>query len=226
MGRLPVAELKPQENLAAPAARRPGRAGTALDARGALRYETRPFPDVESYWPRAAGRVGTMRRRACLLGILLAAGLTAGCVERKYTVYSDVPGALVLVNDEPLGKSPADGAFVYYGKYNFTLMAPGFETLHVREDIQAPWYQWWPLDFFFENLWPFEIEDVRQFHYHLEPMPVPNTEDVLRRSGLVRQQGQAIRQAPTAPADAATQTTSVPPQGEAPPAQMPREGDK
>jgi len=52
----------------------------------------------------------------------------------------------------------ADGSFVYYGKYRFTLMAPGLETLHVEENITPPWYEWWPLDFFFETLWPFELE--------------------------------------------------------------------
>src|SRR5262245_38010859 len=72
--------------------------------------------------PGLSGRVGTMRRCACLLALVLAAGLAGGCVERKYTVYTDPPNALVLVNNTPLGASPADGSFVYYGKYNFTLM--------------------------------------------------------------------------------------------------------
>jgi hypothetical protein len=167
-----------------------------------------------------------MRRGAGLLGVVLAAGLASGCVERKYTVYTDVPGALVQVNNVPLGPSPADGAFVYYGKYNFTLMAQGYETLHVTEDFQPPWYEWWPLDFFFETLWPFELQDVHTFHYHLAPLAIPNTDEVLRRSGMVRGQGQAIRPAPTPPPEPGTQTTVAPPQGEAPPAEMPREGDR
>jgi hypothetical protein len=152
-----------------------------------------------------------MRRRAWLLGALLAAGLVGGCVERKYTVYTDPPNVLVLVNNLPLGPSPADGSFIYYGKYNFTLMAPGFETLHVQEDIKAPWYEWWPLDFFFETLWPFEIEDVRTFRYQMVPMPIPNTEELLRRSATIREQGRAIRPAPP-PAEPAPQTLAAPPQ--------------
>jgi hypothetical protein len=156
----------------------------------------------------------------------LAACSAGGCVERKYTVYTDPPNALVLVNNQPLGPSPADGSFIYYGNYDFTLMAPGFETLHAREDIRAPWYQWWPLDFFFETLWPFELKDVHTFHYQMVPTQVPNTEDVLRRSGVVRDQGRAVRPTPVAPDAATTQTTGAPPQGEAPPAQMPPEVDK
>src|SRR5207249_2974061 len=120
-------------------------------------YHSRPSPNVGSCrdGPGPPGRVGTMRRRACLLGLLLAAALSGGCVERKFLVETDPPNVLVLVNNQARGPSPADDSFVYYGKYRFTLMAPGFETLHVEENVEAPWYEWWPLDFFFETLWPF-----------------------------------------------------------------------
>ncbi|HZT78899.1 MAG TPA: PEGA domain-containing protein [Gemmataceae bacterium] len=164
-----------------------------------------------------------MRRRVWLPVVLLAAGLAGGCVERKYTVYTDPPNVLVLVNNTPLGPSPADGSFVYYGKYTFTLMAPGYETLHVTEDIRAPWYEWWPLDFFFETLWPFEIEDVRTFHYQMMPTAIPNTEELLRRSGQVREQGRAIRPAQAEPAAPIPET---PPPDQASPAAMPREGER
>jgi hypothetical protein len=168
-----------------------------------------------------------MRRAAWLLGLVLAVCSAGGCVERQFTVYTDPPNALVLVNNTPLGPSPADGSFVYYGKYDFTLMAPGYETLHVREDIVSPWYEWFPFDFFFETLWPFEVKDAHTFHYHMVPMTVPNTEDVLRRSGTVRDQGRAIRPTPVAPdSAAATQTTTAPTQGAVPPTQMPAEGDR
>src|SRR6516164_4607273 len=152
-----------------------------------------------------------MWRRACLL----AAGLAGGCVERKFVIETDPPNVLVLVNNQPLGPSPADGSFVYYGKYNFTLLSPGFETLHVTENIAAPCYQWFPLDFFFETLWPFEIQDVRRFHYQMMPMQIPNTAYVLQRSGVIRQQGRNIRPLPTP----ASETAGAPPQADtAPPA--------
>ena len=163
-----------------------------------------------------------MRRRACLLGLLLAAGLAGGCVERKFVVETDPPNVLVLVNNQPLGPSPADGSFVYYGEYDFTLMAPGYETLHVREPIRPPWYEWWPLDFFFETLWPFEIQDVRRFHYQMIPMQIPNTADVLQRSGVIRQQGRNIRPLPTP----ASETAGAPPQADTAPPAMPREGER
>jgi len=157
-----------------------------------------------------------MTRWVCLLVLLLTAGLTTGCVDRRYTVYTDPPNVEVQVNGQRLGPSPADGGFVYYGKYNFTLMAPGYETLHVQECIAAPWYDVWPLDFFFENLWPFQLRDVRSFHYTMVPMQIPNTDDVTRRADEIREQGRAIQPAPPPPA-----ATSG-----APPSQMPREGEK
>ena len=162
-----------------------------------------------------------MRRLAGLLAVLLAVALTGGCVERKFVIETDPPNVLVLVNNQPLGPSPADGSFVYYGKYNFTLMAPGYETLHVQENVVAPWYEWIGLDFVFETLWPFELDDVHQYHYHMVPMQIPNTADVLRRSGEIRDQGRALRPAPTPPKD---ETAGVPPQAQLPPAEMPRRG--
>jgi len=163
-----------------------------------------------------------MRRLASLLAVLLAAALLGGCVERKFLIDTDPPNVLVLVNNQPLGPSPADGSFVYYGKYNFTLMAPGYETLHVQENVETPWYEWVGLDFIFETLWPYELEDVRHYHYHMVPMQIPNTADVLRRSGEVREQGRVLRPAPAPP----DETAGAPPQTEMPPAEMPREGDQ
>ncbi len=159
-----------------------------------------------------------MRRVAYLLVVLLA----AGCVERKFVIDTDPPNVLVLVNNTPLGPSPADGSFVYYGKYNFTLMAPGYETLHATEDIVAPWYEWVGLDFFFETLWPFEIEDVRHFHYQMVPQAIPNTADVLSRSTQLREQGRNLQPVPTQ----TTETSGASPAAEASPAPMPREGGR
>ena len=54
------------------------------------------------------------------VGLLSLAAL-AGCVERRFVIESDPPGALVLMNGQQLGATPVDGHFVYYGRYHFTL---------------------------------------------------------------------------------------------------------
>ncbi len=153
-----------------------------------------------------------MKRIAWLLAAgLLPAGLT-GCVERSYVVESNPPGAFVLVNNQPLGATPVDGQFVYYGKYRFTLMKDGYETIHVDQDIPTPWYEYWPLDFFFENLWPGKLVDKHRFCYDMTPMQVPNSADVLRRSEDLRARGQQLRQQqPPAAAGAGQGGVSPPP---------------
>src|SRR5438045_3581884 len=70
----------------------------------------------------------------------LLAVLVSGCVERRYVVTSDPPGALVYKNGQPIGTTPVDDTFVYYGKYHFTLVKDGYETLQVDENFSAPWY--------------------------------------------------------------------------------------
>src|SRR5213082_203874 len=103
------------------------------------------------------------RRTAAGVALALAALGLGGCVERRYVIESDPPGALVLVNGQPLGTTPVDGHFVYYGNYAFTLIKDGYETLHVDQRINSPWYQYPPLDFASENIYPGKLEDVRQF---------------------------------------------------------------
>src|SRR5438046_8549070 len=94
-----------------------------------------------------------------LVAAVLLGGLP-GCVERRYVIESDPPGALVLVNGQPIGTTPVDGYFVYYGNYNFTLIKDGFQTKQVSQRIASPWYEYTPLDFISENLYPGKLEDV------------------------------------------------------------------
>src|SRR5439155_8012621 len=85
-----------------------------------------------------AERVEFMGRSAWLLTVGACAGLLAGCVERRFVITSDPPGAVVLRDHQPIGATPADDHFVYYGKYHFTLIKEGFETLQVDQDVPTP----------------------------------------------------------------------------------------
>src|SRR6516162_194597 len=125
-------------------------------------------------------------RSAWLLGIALGASSFSGCVERRYVVTSDPPGAIVLRNNEQIGATPADDHFVYYGDYHFTLIKDGYQTLQVDQEIKTPWYQYIPLDFVSENLVPWRIVDVRRFHYRLEPLQTVSTDDLLNRAQALR----------------------------------------
>lgn len=141
-----------------------------------------------------------LRPRAWLLGAVAGVALAAGCVERKYVITTDPPGALVLVDGEPLSPSAADGTFVYYGKRRFTLIKDGYQTQHVEQDVPAPWYEYPPIDFISENLIPWTIQDTRRFHYLLEPQQMPNIQQVGDRAQQLRERGRAIG-APLQPPD-------------------------
>jgi hypothetical protein len=130
-------------------------------------------------------------RRSTIVAVLTACAVS-GCVERRFVVTSDPPGAVVLRNYQPIGSAPADDHFLYYGNYHFTLIKDGYQTLQVDQDVPAPWYQYFPLDFVAENLLPWRIEDVRRFHFKLEPLQMPNPEEVLDRGQAIRQRGKTI----------------------------------
>jgi hypothetical protein len=132
-----------------------------------------------------------MKRIACL-ATLMSMTVTAGCVERRFTIYSDPPGALVYINNKYLGVTPVDGYIVYYGKQKFRLIKEGYETLDVVQDYSAPWYEWPGIDFITENIYPFKARDVRRFSYTMRPLTAIPPDEVRRRAEELRAKGQMI----------------------------------
>src|SRR2546421_1747574 len=119
-----------------------------------------------------------------LLGLATLLGAT-GCVERRMVILTDpYPGATnAIVYDEknqPIGGTPVDKPFTYYGKYRFRIVKDGFETLDTEQHVRAPWYEWPGLDFVSENLIPWTIRDVRYFRYQMQPAQVRPPENLLR----------------------------------------------
>jgi hypothetical protein len=139
-----------------------------------------------------------MKRFAWLLTGLLVAGAATGCVERRFIVETDQPGAVVLVNGQQLGgQTPVDGGFVYYGTYHFTLIKDGFQTQQVAQDIEPPWFQYPGIDFVSENLWPFMIRDTRRFYYQMSPLQTPNIDETGGRATQLRNRARTL--GPTEP---------------------------
>lgn len=134
-----------------------------------------------------------MKRKACLAGLLLAVGLLTGCVDRRYVITSDPPGAVVLRDGKYLGPTPVDDHFVYYGKRRFTLIKDGYQTQTVEQNIPAPWYQYVPLDFVTEVLLPWRITDKREFHYQMQPVEAPRSDVLLGRAGNLKSRADAIQ---------------------------------
>jgi hypothetical protein len=135
------------------------------------------------------GRLG--RWSSAILGSMILGGL-AGCVERRYTIRTNPPGALVVVNNEEIGTTPVSKTFYYYGDRDITLMLDGHTTQRVLQPIKAPWYDNLLTEFFTENVVPFTVRDEREFIYQMQPTQAPLTDDLLNRGEALRQQGQII----------------------------------
>jgi hypothetical protein len=137
-------------------------------------------------------------RRTCWLACAGIIALVSGCVERRFTVQSEPAGAKVYVNNKPVGFTPIDVPFTYYGKYLITLEYPGYQTKHVEERIKAPLYAYPPSDFVVECIYPGTVTDIRQLEYTLDPMPRPNLDELLIQADMIRARGKDLPE-PTIP---------------------------
>ena len=131
------------------------------------------------------------RRRGAwiALGLLLAAA-PAGCVERRYTIRTDPPGALVIVNQEELGVSPVSKSFTFYGDRDVQIVKEGYQTQRFVQPIKAPWWDNVITEFFTENIVPITLRDEREFTYGLAPATSPAASDLLGRGELLRADAQ------------------------------------
>jgi PEGA domain len=163
-----------------------------------------------------------MKRNACL-AVLLTVSLTAGCVERRFVINSDPPGALVYHNGIYLGPTPVDGYIVYYGKQQFRLIKEGYQTLDIVQTYQPPWYELPGVDFFSENVWPFKVRDVRRFDFTMQPMQTVRPDDVRQQAEQLRARGQTIG-LPLAPRPIAAPPSAPPPAPPSPQGPPPQGG--
>ncbi len=136
-------------------------------------------------------RTQTVRRRRRLRCIGVLAALVVlislpGCVQRRMTIRSNPPGALVYVDNHEIGVTPISTDFLYYGTREIRLVKDGFETLTVMQPMLPPWYEIPPLDFFSENLVPGEFRDQRVFTYQLRPQVTVPTEQLIDRAQQLR----------------------------------------
>ncbi|TVP99882.1 MAG: PEGA domain-containing protein [Planctomycetaceae bacterium] len=122
------------------------------------------------------------------LVVILTSG---GCVRRRLTVRTNPPGAVVSVDNQLIGTSPAATSFTYYGTREIRVEKDGFRTEAVKNKIRMPWYQLPVLDFITETLWPWEIRDERIVDIELVPQTLEPSENVLQRADQLRNQSRA-----------------------------------
>lgn len=161
-------------------------------------------------------------RRAVLVAAVVATLAAPGCVQRRMSIRSNPPGALVYVDDYQLGATPVSHDFVYYGTRKIRLVKDGYETLTVRQPFPLPWYQYFPLDFVTENLIPWEIRDERVVDLAMVPAASIPPESIVARAEQARLASGSLPpvDAPrVVPLPAASQPVPAPPPA-IPPAQQ------
>lgn len=146
------------------------------------------------------------------VGLMLAVcAVLTGCVQRRFTVRSNPPGAVVYVDDYEIGTTPVSHDFVYYGTRKIRLVKDGYETLTVMQQFPTPWWQFIGLDFITENLVPGEIRDERVLDYQLQPQVIVPTEQLLGRAENLRRSIPPAVAVPAVPAGPAPPGVVIPP---------------
>ena len=106
------------------------------------------------------------------------------------TVRSNPPGAVVFVDERRVGVTPVSTSFTYYGTRDVRVMKDGYETVTQEHKVSTPWCQYPVVDFFAENLWPFEVRDERILDFELPPQKsVPPTQ-VIQNAEQLRGEAQ------------------------------------
>ena len=139
---------------------------------------------------------------AGVCGCLLAVAALVpswGCVQRRMTIRSSPPGALVYVDDYQIGTTPVSTDFIYYGTRKIRLIKDGYETLTVRQPFPIPWYEIFPLDFVTENLWPWEIRDERVVDLAMSTTASIPPESVVARAEQARLSAGSLPAPPPVP---------------------------
>jgi hypothetical protein len=139
--------------------------------------------------------------------VVCLAAASPGCVQRRMTIRSNPPGALVYVDDYEIGHAPVSHDFVYYGTRKIKLEKDGYETLVVRQPFPLPWYQIFPLDFVTENLLPWEIRDERMVDLAMQPVASTPPESVVARAERARLAAGSLP--PAAPVQPVTRVAPV-----------------
>ena len=177
-------------------------------------------------WARLWARRSAMRVAAvaaCAAGLLILAA-SSGCVQRRMTIRSNPPGALVYVDDYQIGTTPVSADFIYYGTRKIRLVKDGFETLTVRQPFPIPWYEVFPLDLVSENLWPAEIRDERVVDLAMAPALSTPPEEVVARAQQARLAAGSLPAPPPQPRAVVPAPIPAPPPGQLlppPPASQP-----
>jgi hypothetical protein len=115
------------------------------------------------------------------MAFCLAAVLLAGCVERRLTIATEPPGAVVTLNDQEIGVSPVTVPFNWYGDYWVRISKDGYETLDTHRKLKAPLHDYPPFDLFAQLLWPGRIVNAYEWTFDLAIKEYPTRDELIEQ---------------------------------------------
>ena len=133
----------------------------------------------------------------CIFGILAVS--QTGCVERKLTINTEPQGALVVLNDEEIGTSPVTVEFNWYGDYKVRIAKDGYGIVNTHRKLDAPAHDGFPLDFFYEVLWPGLVVDEYEWTFALTKYQPPARQDLIDASRRLRKAAEQEQPLETSP---------------------------
>ena len=133
--------------------------------------------------------------RVLSLTIVCAAFL--GCVRRTVEITSTPPGALVLLKDREVGRTPLTTEILYYGTFDVQLRLEGHEPINGSAEAKAPAWDWIGPDLVAELI-PVDFTSRNAWHFTMAPVDLDPTAVLLRAKGL---QSRTIVAEQTQPAD-------------------------
>ena len=131
------------------------------------------------------------------LAILWLSGFT-GCVERKITIGSDPAGAIVMLNDQEVGRTPITVPFTWYGDYDVRLRyekntgtpeSPKITRyyLHTHKKTTTPWFEFIGMDLIAQIL-PIQFKDEQVWAFVIPEVVEPTDEELLQRAQELKNQ--------------------------------------
>ena len=111
-----------------------------------------------------------------LVAVCVVALMTTGCSKRTLMIDSSPQGADVILNHQPVGRTPVSVEFTYYGQYGFELSLPvdhpeyaNYGKLNEVRTIRSPLHQRFPADLVTDLMVPATVEDNHAVLLQLPP---------------------------------------------------------
>ncbi|MFZ9691577.1 MAG: PEGA domain-containing protein [Phycisphaerales bacterium] len=123
------------------------------------------------------------RHFSSLVSAVVVLAMGGGCVRRTVEITSEPSGALVLLNDREIGRTPVTAEILYYGTYDVQIRLDGHEPINGAAEAKAPAWDWIGPDLVAELI-PVDFTSRNAWHFTLVPADVDPAAVLLRARGL------------------------------------------